>query len=115
MFTTVGVPKPPPTEAPVRRTQPRSSERRAWWWPIALLTALTGVAWLIPTLGSEGLPTWAQAVLVMAGTLAVMLAVALPARQLAAARWSRDAAELVKRGPSWPAAARPTRRRMSPE
>jgi hypothetical protein len=69
------------------------SVRRAWWWPIALPTGLTGAAWLIQVLVSEDLPGWGRAVLLVAGTLSAVLAFALPTRQLAAARRSRDAAE----------------------
>jgi GAF domain-containing protein len=67
--------------------------RRAWWWPVALPAALTGAAWLIQVLVSADLPGWGRVVLVVAGTLSALLAFALPARQLAAERRTRDAAE----------------------
>lgn len=67
--------------------------RRAWWWPIALPTGLTGAAWLIQVLISADLPGWGRAVLLAAGTLSAVLAFALPTRQIAAERRSRDAAE----------------------
>lgn len=70
-----------------------SAVRRAWWWPVALPAALTGAAWLIQVLVSADLPAWGRVVLVLAGTLSALLAFALPARQLAAERRTRDAAE----------------------
>jgi GAF domain-containing protein len=72
---------------------PTPATSRAWWWPIALPAALTAAAWLIQVLVSADLPGWGRAVLVVAGTLSALLAFALPARQLAAERRTRDAAE----------------------
>ena len=72
---------------------PAAATQRAWWWPVALPAALTGAAWLIQVLVSADLPGWGRAVLVVAGTLSALLAFALPARQLAAERRTRDAAE----------------------
>lgn len=72
---------------------PGRAVRRAWWWPIALPTGLTGAAWLIQVLVSADLPGWGRAVLLIAGTLSAVLAFALPTRQIAAERRSRDAAE----------------------
>lgn len=72
---------------------PEPTRRRAWWWPVALPAALTAAAWLIQVLVSADLPGWGRVVLVVAGTLSALLAFALPARQLAAERRTRDAAE----------------------
>ena len=72
---------------------PGPAWRRAWWWPVALPAALTAAAWLIQVLVSADLPGWGRAVLVVAGTLSALLAFALPARQLAVERRTRDAAE----------------------
>jgi len=72
---------------------PRTTARRAWWWPVALPAALTAAAWLIQVLISADLPGWGRVVLVVAGTLSALLAFVLPARQLAVERRTRDAAE----------------------
>ena len=71
----------------------RPATQRAWWWPVALPAALTAAAWLIQVLVSADLPGWGRAVLVVAGTLSALLAFVMPARQLAAERRTRDAAE----------------------
>ena len=60
---------------------------------MALPAGLTGAAWLIQVLVSADLPSWGRVVLILAGTLSALLAFALPARQLAAERRNRDAAE----------------------
>ena len=70
---------------------PGPAAPRPWWWPVALPAALTGAAWLIQVLVSADLPSWGRIVLVLAGTLSALLAFALPARQLAVERRSRDA------------------------